>query len=101
MGFWASAGLGIGFGLAYVALSLLTHRIARRFGPKSAIQVELAGMVVRLLMALAGVAVVLAVAPVVRGAFVLAFLATFTLGLVFDTVGAVRRARQASLSRPA
>ena len=100
MDFWASIGLGAGFGLAYIALSLLTHRIARKAG-RLEIQVELVGIGARLLMALIGVTIVLLALPVVRGAFVLAFLATFTLGLVFDTIRAVRRAARASLSRPA
>lgn len=100
MGLWPSVGLGVGFGLAYLALSLITHRLARRFGVH-AIQVELGGVVARLLIALLGVTVVLAVVPVTRGAFVLAFLATFALGLVFDTARLARRAARASHSRSA
>ena len=100
MGLWPSVGLGVGFGLTYLALSLLTHRLARRFGVH-AIQVELGGVVARLLFAAGAVLLVLLVVPVVRGAFALAFLATFALGLVFDVVRLVRRAMRASPSRPA
>jgi xanthine/uracil/vitamin C permease (AzgA family) len=100
MGLWPSVGLGVGFGLAYLALSLITHRLARRFGVH-AIQVELGGVVARLLLAAVAVLVVLLVVPVARGAFAMAFLATFTLGLVFDVARLVRRALRASPSRPA
>ncbi len=100
MGRWPSVGLGVGFGLLHLALIFLTHQIARRL-PRHTVQIELAGVVARLLIALVAVVVVLVAVPVEQGAFVLAFLLTFAVGLVVDTARLVRRAIRASHSRPA
>lgn len=100
MGVWPSVALGVGFGLVHFALSLLTHRLARRFAAQ-AVQVELAGVVARLLIALVALAVVLVAVPVQKGAFVLAFFLTFAAGLVVDTARLARRATRASSSRAA
>ncbi len=86
MGLALSAALGVAFGAVYIGLGGLTHAIARRVPPRRGIQVELFGVVSRLMLALAAVTLVLAGTSADPAPFVFSFFAVFALGLTADIV---------------
>ncbi|MEM1126520.1 MAG: hypothetical protein AAGI71_07705 [Bacteroidota bacterium] len=86
-----SAAIGSGLGLVYVASSLWGVRRALRAQDAERFMLfALGGMSVRLFVALALFALVLAATSVQRPAFVAAFLTLFVIGLVIEIVLVVR-----------
>lgn len=93
MGLVMSAALGFSFGAVYVGLGVLVRRLAHRVPPRLGLHVALGGLVVRLTVALAAVAVVLTRTEVDSGAFVLSFFGVFVLNVAFDLTHLVRSGR--------
>ena len=81
---WLGIALGGGIGLAYLAASRLTRRLAARFEDERFLAVFLIGMGARMGVALLLVTLVLVLVPVDALAFVSSFLITFVIGLIFE-----------------
>ena len=75
--------LGVAFGLAYYASSVVTHRIAARH-PRVFFVIALGGMLIRMMLCLAAVALALVFLPVRPLAFVGTFMALFVVGLALE-----------------
>ena len=84
MSLFASLLLGALLGLVNAAAALWTARRAMAGEPARALRVVLGGMVVRMAVVLAAVALVLALVPVSRGAFVGGLGLLFVGGLLME-----------------
>lgn len=91
----ASLLIGAVVGAANAAAAVWTARRATALDADSALRVVLGGMIVRMFATLAAVAVVLALVPVHRGAFVAGLGALFVAGLLAESALVLR-----SSSRP-
>jgi hypothetical protein len=83
---WSSAGLGIGVGLLYSAASLLANRYALRQDQPTFMLIVLGGMLVRILAALAVLALIVLVLSVEPIPFVASFSAVFLIGLIVEVL---------------
>lgn len=82
-GIWLSVGLGVAFGLAYYASSVVTHHFAARH-PAAFFVIALGGMLVRMTLCLAGATLTLALLPVQPLPFLGTFMALFVVGLTLE-----------------
>lgn len=79
-----SLSLGIGFGLVYGVVSYLTYRVALSRSPQTFMVIAFGGMTIRLFVAAAAVALVLAFAPVLPMVFIVSFFAVFAMALTLE-----------------
>ena len=91
----ASLLLGALLGAANAAAAVWTARRARTMASDRALRLVLGGMTARLGVLLALVALVLALAPVARGAFVVGLGVTFAAGLLAEVLVVQSSARRA------
>ncbi|GMQ82348.1 MAG: hypothetical protein BMS9Abin05_1797 [Rhodothermia bacterium] len=85
-GFWFSAILGSGIGGIYILLVFLSLRLAARQSKHSFITVILGGMAIRLFLAVAAIAIIIALVPIDKVIFLTAFLGVFLIGLTIEVV---------------
>ena len=88
---WLSAGAGGGLGLLYVLASWLTARFAAGQPSQQFMLLFFGGMIARMALALALMALALLLAPVHPGALVVAFLIVFLMGLAAEVFFIHRR----------
>ena len=91
---WASVGLGAAMGLLYIVISLVVTRFALRQAPRTFMMIVVAGMTVRLGLALIAVVLILYLLPVEQTAFVGSFFVIFIAGMIAEVLY-VRRAAPA------
>ena len=85
-GFWFSAVLGLGIGGIYALLVFLSLRLTLRQTKRSFVTVIIGGMAMRLFLAVAAIAIIIALAPVEKVVFLAAFLGVFLIGLTTEVV---------------
>lgn len=90
--FWTSLVLGIGLALANGIASYVLLRYAEKQAYKTFIMIVLGGMVLRLMVVLALVAVLLVTDSVSRLPFVIAFFATFAVVTIAEVTAILKRA---------
>lgn len=84
MSFAVSLLLGALLGAVNAMAAVWTARRATALGPDSALRLVLAGMAIRMVLVLTVFALMLALAPVHRGAFVLGLGALFLAGMIAE-----------------
>ena len=89
---WGSAGLGIGIGLLYSAASLVANWYAMRQNQHVFLLIVVGGMVVRMTIALALIALVVVLGPVQQTAFFASFLGVFEMGMIVEVLRLHRKA---------
>ncbi|MDX1438561.1 MAG: hypothetical protein R3284_01540 [Rubricoccaceae bacterium] len=89
--FWTSLVLGTSLAVANAIASYLLLRFARNQAYKTFIMIALGGMVLRLMVVLALIAVVLITERVSRTPFVAAFFATFAVATVVEVLAIIKR----------
>ncbi|MFQ5570782.1 MAG: hypothetical protein ACE5G0_13945 [Rhodothermales bacterium] len=83
---WLSLGLGIGLGLLYSAASLVVNRYALRQDSHRFLLIVLGGMIARMALALALVALIVLLLPVEQVAFLASFLGVFVIGIIVEVM---------------
>ena len=90
---WWSIGVGAGIGAVYGGAAFLTHRLALRFQDNRFTAVVLGGMLLRMFLLLAVVALVVALVPIHAAAFLIALVAVLLLSLAIELTAMLRRIR--------
>jgi len=85
-GFWFSAALGIATGGMYVLLVYAGLRLARGMGRKTFMMIVFGGMAIRLFVAAAVIALVVALAPVSKIVYLATFFGFFLIGLILEVI---------------
>lgn len=81
---WLSVGLGCGIGVCYTVASFLINRWAARFESRRFMLFMISGMMARLALALVLVILILMRLSVDPRAFLVAFMGTFAIGLLWE-----------------
>ncbi len=89
---WTSIVLGVALGLANAAASFLSYRLARSKPQGTFMVIVFGGMVARMFVVLALLALVIIFVPISQGAFVGAFFATFAVATIAEAIHLQRRA---------
>ncbi len=95
---WTSIVLGVLLGLANVAAGFLSYRVARNKPHGTFMVIVFGGMVGRMMLVLALLAIIIVFLPVSRVGFVGAFFATFALATVAEIILLQRWASKPSSS---
>ena len=90
--FWTSIVLGVTLGLANVAAGYLCFRLARTRPHTTFIMIVFGGMVGRMIVVLALLALVIVFLPISRSAFVGAFFTTFAVATIAEVILLQRKA---------
>lgn len=88
--FWLGLGLGTGIGLVYGLASYAANRFAMRQNQRLFMLIVIGGMLVRMLVALALVALVLLALPVDQVSFIGSFFVVFVIGLIGEVWSVAR-----------
>ena len=89
---WTSVVLGVALGLTNAAASFLLYRVARNKPHGAFMTIVFGGMVARMMVVLALLALVIVFLPVSRLAFIGAFFVTFTVAMTAEVILLQRRA---------
>ena len=89
---WTSVVLGVALGLANAAASFLLYRVARNKPHGAFMAIVFGGMVARMMVVLALLALVIVFLPVNRLAFIGAFFGAFTVAMTAEVILLQRRA---------
>ena len=89
---WTSVVLGVALGLTNAAASFLLYRVARNKPHGAFMAIVFGGMVARMMVVLALLALVIVFLPVNRLAFIGAFFGAFTVAMTAEVILLQRRA---------